>query len=162
MIILGVDPGLYSLGWAVVEQRKGRVLYIESGTLQLVKGAIQDKLATIYDTLDEIVGRHSPAFLAVETQFFSKNAHSTIALTMSRGAVLLLAGKRGLHVSEYAPSSAKKRVTGHGHATKATVMKMIPRLIDVPKFLECDDEADALLLALARAFETKEPLCTTT
>ncbi len=121
--VLGVDPGTAITGYGVVEPLVGRPGHlIECGIIRTdPKHELWNRLETLYDGLAELIARHKPDVLAVESVFYAKNVRTTIVLGHARGAILLAAAKAGLHVAEFAPATVKKTIVGAGGAAKHQV-----------------------------------------
>jgi crossover junction endodeoxyribonuclease RuvC len=102
----------------------------------------------IFDGLSEVIDRHSPDAMAVESVFFAKNARTTLVLGHARGVVLLAGERAGLVVHEYAPKLVKKTVVGTGSATKQQVQAMVARLLRLKRAPEPADAADGVACAL--------------
>lgn len=149
MIILGVDPGLARLGYALIDGEKDRGQYLIAG---VIKTKSQEKkpirLCQLYDLLLEICGEYSPDIMSVEKVFFSRNVKSAIEVGEARGVILLLAQREGLPVFEYTPLEVKQTVTGYGNADKRQVKKMVQLLLNRKEIPAPADASDALALAL--------------
>jgi crossover junction endodeoxyribonuclease RuvC len=156
MRILGIDPGSQRCGYGVVERLSPRELrYIECGVVEPRRGlALPARLADILDGLTEIVAELRPDALAVEGVFHGVNARSALQLGHARGVALAVAGRAGLSVYEYAPSSVKRAVAGHGGATKEQVLAMVQRLCALRRPPRLD-ASDALAVALTHALRSR-------
>ena len=151
MKILGLDPGLGTTGWGLIEAEGNRLKHIAHGQLKTDSGAaLPRRLAHLADQLEALIADHSPASAAVEEVFVNKNPQSTLKLGQARGVVLLGAAKAGLIVGEYAPTLVKKAVVGTGTAEKAQVHAMVARLLPGAK-IDGADAADALAVAICHA-----------
>ena len=99
MLILGVDPGLATVGVGVVEARGGRFRALEYGSIiTKPRQLLENRLAQIYDQLTDIIVRHRPDVMAVEELFFNTNQKTEVAVAQARGVILLAAQKQGLDV----------------------------------------------------------------
>lgn len=148
MIIIGIDPGTRITGYGIIAHKNNCSTVIDFGTIRPPqKNPLEERIYTIYTTLDHLITKYKPHVLSVETQFVNKNVQSAIKLGMARGACLIAAVKHGLEVSEYAPTLAKKAVVGKGHASKLQVHKMVRALLNLDGKIS-EDAADALALAL--------------
>ena len=153
MRILGIDPGLRTTGFGVVDADGGELAYVVSGTIatEAVEGsALPARLKVIFDGIGEIVQRFRPDCAAVEIVFVNVNPQSTLLLGQARGAALAALVSAGLPVAEYTALQMKKAIVGHGLASKAQVQAMVQRLLALPG-LPGKDAADALGLAIAHA-----------
>ncbi len=160
--MLGLDPGTAATGYGVVEQdasSAGARRLVGCGVVRSDAAApLERRLAQIFDAVAELIARHRPAAVAVESVFVAKNARSAVVLGHARGAALLAAAKAGIPVSEYPPAMVKKTVVGAGAATKQQVQRMTARLLKLSAVPTPDDAADGVAVALthcmrsARAF----------
>ena len=148
--VLGIDPGTAVTGYAVIEPISGTPGHlIECGVIRTrAKRAMGFRLETIYDGVTELIARHEPATVAVETAFLKSNVQTTVTLGQARGMVLLAAAKAGVEISEYPPATVKKSVSGAGGAGKEQVAYMVQRLLRLKDPPKPDDAADACAIAL--------------
>ena len=152
MIILGIDPGLAIIGWGVVKYDGCRFQVLGYGSIQTPAGLLtEERLALIYDGMNQIIDKYKPDEMAVEELFFSKNITTGIAVAHGRGVILLAAEKLGVPVFEYTPMQVKQAVVGYGKAEKKQVMLMTQRLLNMKQIPRPDDAADALALAICHS-----------
>ena len=153
MRILGIDPGLQTTGFGVVDANGSRLSYVGSGTIKtthLALGDLPGRLKVLFDGICEITERYQPDTATIEIIFVNVNPQSTLLLGQARGASITALVSRGLPVAEYTALQMKKAVVGHGRATKPQVQEMVRRLLDLPG-LPGPDAADALGLAITHA-----------
>ena len=153
MRILGIDPGLQRTGFGVIEANGSRLSYIASGvisTTEVARGDLPLRLKIIFDGVQEVSRRYTPACACVEIVFVNVNPQSTLLLGQARGAALAALVSTDLPVAEYTALQMKKAIVGHGLANKAQVQEMVKRLLSLP-VLPGKDAADALGLAIAHA-----------
>jgi crossover junction endodeoxyribonuclease RuvC len=147
--ILGIDPGLAKLGYAVVDDGPDGIISVEFGLIRTKPGpALSVRLNDIAEKITEIIDEFHPDIMAVETVFFAKNAKTAMTIGRVTGAVMAIAGLRGLDVVEYTPLDIKRTVVGTGRADKKQMQEMIRtlyRLVEVPR---PPDVADALAICL--------------
>jgi crossover junction endodeoxyribonuclease RuvC len=150
---LGIDPGLRTTGWGVIDQQGSRLRHIAHG---VVKSSSEDDLAQrlvqLHDGLTLVLREWQPNACAVEETFVNKNPGSTLKLGQARGVALLVPALLGVPVFEYAPNHIKKAVVGVGHADKAQVHAMVSRLLPGAKSAS-SDAADALAVAICHAHQ---------
>ena len=152
MVILGIDPGLATLGWGVVEYASSRFRPIAYGAIRTPAGEpVEDRLSTIYDELTEIITRYSPEAMSVEELFFTNNITTGIVVAEARGVILLTAKQHGVPIFEYTPMQVKSSVVGYGKADKKQVISMVTMLLGLKEPPTPDDTADALAVAVAHA-----------
>jgi len=151
MKILGLDPGLGTTGWGLIEAEGNRLRHIANGQLKTDSAAeLPRRLAHLADELEAVLAEHRPDSAAVEEVFVNKNPQSTLKLSQARGVALMIASRSGMDVGEYAARLVKKAVVGVGSAEKAQVHAMIARLLPGAK-IAGPDAADALAVAITHA-----------
>jgi crossover junction endodeoxyribonuclease RuvC len=151
MIILGIDPGLRTTGFGVIEQQGSKLRYIASGTIKTGgEGALPPRLKVILGGISEVVATYRPDCAAIEKVFVNVNPHSTLLLGQARGAAITALVGADLDVAEYSPTQVKQAVVGTGKAAKEQVQDMVARLLLLPG-LPGTDAADALGVAICHA-----------
>ncbi len=151
MRLIGLDPGLKTTGWGVVDVSGSRIGHVANGSVKTdARQAIGERLARLYDGLAAVIERLEPDEAAVEETFVNVNAASTLKLGLARGVVILAPARAGLPVAEYSANAIKKSVVGFGHADKTQVQAMVRRLLPGVE-LAGADAADALALAICHA-----------
>jgi len=153
MRILGIDPGLRTTGFGVIDTEGSKLHYVASGTIKTDAvdiGQLPARLKIIYDGIREVTARYQPQTSAVEIVFVNVNPQSTLLLGQARGAALTALVSCDITVSEYTALQMKKAVVGHGKAAKEQVQEMVMRLLSLPG-LPGKDAADALGLAICHA-----------
>jgi len=153
MRILGIDPGLQTTGFGVVDIDGHRLGYVASGTIRTTKlelGDLPGRLKVLFDGINEVCARYQPKAASVEIVFVNVNPQSTLLLGQARGAALTALVANNLKVAEYTALQMKKAVVGHGRAAKSQVQEMVRRLLQLPG-LPGSDAADALGLAITHA-----------
>ena len=151
MRVLGLDPGLGTTGWGLIEAEGNRLAHIANGQIKTDTSApLARRLSALAAQLEALIADHSPAAAAVEEVFVNKNPQSTLKLGQARGVVLMCAARAGIDVGEYSPTLVKKAVVGTGGAEKAQVHAMVSRLLPGVK-IAGPDAADALAIAITHA-----------
>jgi crossover junction endodeoxyribonuclease RuvC len=151
MIILGLDPGLGTTGWGLIEADGNRLRHIANGQLKTdTSAALPRRLAHLADQLEALLTDRRPDAAAVEEVFVNKNPQSTLKLGQARGVAIMLAARAGIEVGEYAARLVKKAVVGVGNAEKAQVHAMVARLLPGAN-IAGPDAADALAVAITHA-----------
>ena len=152
MIILGIDPGLATLGYGVIEAENDRRRVIQFGTLTTPKGVpVPVRLRSIYEGMEQLLDLYHPDQVAFEELFFSKNITTGINVSMARGVALLAVVRRTDELYEYTPMQIKQAVTGYGGADKHQVQMMVRVLLGMKEIARPDDAADALAVAVTHA-----------
>lgn len=158
MLALGIDPGTAICGYGFVEEKGSRLIAHEYGAITTSpKARPEDRLMTIYDSLDELIKKYHPDVMGVEQLFFNRNVTTAIPVGQARGVVLLAAAKNGIQLVERTPLQVKQAVTGYGTATKQQVIYMVTRLLNLPKPPKPDDVADALAIGICTTYCMNSP-----
>ncbi|MEJ7928365.1 crossover junction endodeoxyribonuclease RuvC [Ramlibacter sp. AN1015] len=153
MRILGIDPGLQTTGFGVLDVDGHALGYVASGTIKtthLPRGDLPGRLKVLFEGIAELRRRYQPEAAAVEIVFVNTNPQSTLLLGQARGACLTALVAGDLEVAEYTALQMKRAVAGHGRAGKPQVQEMVRRLLKLPG-LPGSDAADALGLAITHA-----------
>jgi crossover junction endodeoxyribonuclease RuvC len=151
MKILGLDPGLGTTGWGLIEAEGNRLSHIANGQLKTRTDApLPARLAAIANQLEALLAEHRPDGAAVEEVFVNANPQSTLKLGQARGVAIMVAARAGIEVGEYAARLVKKAVVGTGSAEKVQVHAMVARLLPGVK-ITGPDAADALAVAITHA-----------
>ncbi|MBV9120131.1 MAG: crossover junction endodeoxyribonuclease RuvC [Chloroflexi bacterium] len=148
MRVLGIDPGLATTGYGVVEDGRSLTYGV---VLTPATMALEQRLLMIYRRLSEIMSEFLPDACAVEELFFGKNSRSAFGVAQARGIALLCAAEKGLAVEVYRPVQVKQAVASYGGADKRQVQQMVRMLLRLPEIPRPDDAADALAIALCHA-----------
>jgi crossover junction endodeoxyribonuclease RuvC len=152
LIILGVDPGLATTGWGVIEKQHLNFSLRGFGAILSLPGMeLSRRLHHIRAELTRVIQDHRPDVLAIEELYFAKFAVSIAATAQARGVILLTAAEQGLEIIEYNPRSVKMAMTGFGSASKVQIQSMVQRFFKLKDLPRPDDAADALAIALCHA-----------
>lgn len=152
MIILGIDPGSITTGYAFLDKNGTNLKVLEYGVLHApADHALEDRLLHIISKLEALLDKYRPDALSMEGVFFAKNARSALVLGHIRGAVLVACRKRGMTFSEYPPKVVKQAVTGNGGAAKEQVANMIFAHLGISGGDLPLDASDALAIAWTHA-----------
>ena len=147
--ILGVDPGTATVGWAVLEEKAGKLESVAYGHISTdKKNSVSHRLSEISRDLRKIIAQYKPQEAAVEDIFFFKNAKTVIKVSQARGAILLTLEQLNVIISEYTPLQVKQALTGYGRADKNQVQQMTKRILGLKSIPKPDDAADAIAVAL--------------
>lgn len=155
MKVLGIDPGLATTGYAVIQHdpsagRSPRQMAIlEAGVIRTPPhDPVPQRLHAIYADMKPLIQEFGPDALAVEEVFFNRNVTTAITVSEARGVVLLASSQFDLECVGYSPVEIKRQICGYGRATKGQVQAMIKRLLGLDALPKPDDAADALAVAL--------------
>jgi crossover junction endodeoxyribonuclease RuvC len=153
--IIGIDPGLVSTGWGIIESKGSSLTFIDCGTIAPnAKAPLSERLLELYADLSRIITLYKPTSAAIEETFVTANGASTLKLGQARGALIVTLASHGLSVAEYATRSVKKAIVGTGTADKNQVSQMVGVLMPAAReaLAACKhDAADALAIAICHA-----------
>lgn len=156
MLVLGLDPGLATVGYGLVSDDGQGLTAHAYGTFHTqANQPVTKRLLTIAEELRSLIARYQPEAAAVEELFFSKNARTAMKVGEGRGALLLTLGEAGIPIAEYTPMQIKQAVTGQGGAEKAQVQYMVRALLRLEETPRPDDAADALAAAICHHHAAK-------
>lgn len=149
MRILGIDPGVATIGFGLVEADRTGARLLQYGVITTPPGIpLSSRLCQISRDMVQLLDQFRPEEAAVEELFFSKNITTGIAVAHGRGVILLEVERSGVPVFEYTPMQVKQAVAGYGGADKRQVMLMTQRLLKMKEIPRPDDAADALAIAI--------------
>jgi crossover junction endodeoxyribonuclease RuvC len=148
--LIAVDPGYERLGLAILQKESGqREILLHSECLKTsAKIPFEERLFLLGQRLEILIKQYEPSILAIESLFFTNNQKTALRVSEVRGALLYIAKTKGLTVREFTPNEIKVAVTGYGKGTKADILFMVPKLIDVDVQNKIDDELDAIAVGL--------------
>ena len=152
MIILGVDPGLATMGWGVIDSDGNRHHLVQYGTLGTPAGqAVPIRLRAIFSGIQHLIQTYQPEEIAFEELFFAKNTTTALTVGAARGVSIGVCTAHTSLLYEYTPMQVKQAVTGFGRADKRQVQQMVKILLHLEDIPKPDDAADALAIALTHA-----------
>ena len=152
MRILGLDPGIATIGFGLVESDRCKYSLVRCGVITTpAHTSLSSRLEQIYDDLTQLLEAFKPDAVSIEELFFNTNITTGIAVAHGRGVILLACQKAGVKIYEYTPLQVKQAVCGYGRAEKSQVMDMVRRLCNLKAPPRPDDAADAVALALCHA-----------
>ena len=148
--VLGIDPGTAVTGYGVVEPANGRPgRLVECGVIRTSsREKMWQRLDALFEGVSELIERHRPDALAVESIFYAKNVRTTVVLGQARGVILLAGARAGLHIAEFPPAQVKQSIVGAGGAGKAQVAYMVQQLLRLAGPPAPSDAADGVAVAL--------------
>jgi crossover junction endodeoxyribonuclease RuvC len=154
-IILGLDPGLASLGYGAIschvvpgKEEENTVSMIDCGVIKTTpKQEMGQRLKTIYEDLHAVIEQVKPDLAVAEKLFFYKMGN-TILVAQARGVLTLVLAQCGVPLFEFTPSQIKQALTGRGNADKSEVQDAVARELELGYIPKPDDAADALAVAL--------------
>ncbi|MBU0700234.1 crossover junction endodeoxyribonuclease RuvC [bacterium] len=155
MRILGIDPGIETTGYGVVDDNHGLKMIDYGCIITSRELSLAQRLVVIHQKLAVIIAEYHPDTVAVEEIFFSKNVKTATSVGHARGVILLTIAEAGLSVFEYTPLQVKHTVCGAGHADKAQIQKAVKLFLQLDHIPKPDDAADALAIAICHIQRNK-------
>lgn len=148
MKVLGIDPGLAQVGWAILE-KNSTINLIDYGCIKTNKTlAFCLRIEKIYQNIVNLINTHKPDTLAIEDLYFAKNVKTALIVAQVMGVIKLAGIKSNLKVVEYTPLNIKITITGYGKADKKQIEYMTSKLLSLKKKVKPDHAADATAVAL--------------
>lgn len=152
LIVLGLDPGIATVGFGVINAEGSRQTLVRYGVIRTASGLrLALRLKQIYDDVCELIAAYKPDTIAIEELFFNTNLKTGISVAHGRGVMILAGEAHGIPMFEYTPLQVKQTVAGYGRAEKKQVMEMVRRLLSMEEVPRPDDAADALAIAICHA-----------
>ncbi len=163
MRIIGIDPGLRTIGVGIVEKDERGALKARDWLVIETRGTDTPlRLQEIHDDLVPLLEEHRPTLAVVERVFFAVNEKSAIEVAQARGVILLALAQHGVQVLEPSPLQIKAAITGDGKADKRQIQEMVARILEMKDIPSPVDAADALAMALYGSFVQRENSCIVT
>jgi crossover junction endodeoxyribonuclease RuvC len=156
MLILGIDPGLGTTGYGIIDGGSFRL--VEAGVIRTASGtSVQERIRKIFDGITSIIEEHKPGIMVLE-KIYSHYKHPATAILMghARAMACLVCGKSGVRLVNYPSTMIKKAVTGNGHASKYQVQRMVKDILRLKKAPEPLDVSDALAMAISYCYIDKK------
>ena len=151
-IVLGIDPGLATMGWGVLNSERGRYETVDYGVVLTPKDeTLPVRLAMLEEGVNKLVAKYKPEEIALEELFFNNNITTGINVAQARGVILLTCVKNCGRLYEYTPLQIKQALTGYGRADKKQMQIMVKTLLRLDTIPKPDDAADALAVALTHS-----------
>ena len=154
MRILGIDPGLNTTGYGVLEFNSRQPRLIEAGVVRgKANATLAERVKEIHDGVTDVIASLKPEVMAIE-ELYSHYDRPTTAILMghARGVIVLAAAQAGIPVANYPSTQVKKTITGNGHAAKWQMQEAVRRELNLPGLPEPADVADALAIALCHCY----------
>jgi crossover junction endodeoxyribonuclease RuvC len=158
MKVLGIDPGLNTTGYGVLDFLGKRPKLVEAGVVRSkARGSLAERVQEIYRGVADVIAGLKPEVLAIE-ELYSHYDRPTTAILMghARGAIVLAAAEAGMPVVSYPATQIKKTITGNGHAAKWQMQEAIRNELGLPALPEPPDVADALAIALCHCYLSRQ------
>lgn len=155
MVILGIDPGTATTGYALIKKEKNNTYRVLDFGVIKTKKTLSDsaRLLELQKDLKNIISKHKPSRAGVEKLFFEKNVTTAMTVSQARGVVLLTLEQSKIQLHEFTPLQVKSMICGYGNAEKRQVQLMVQKTFNLKSLPKPDDAADALGIALCAAFK---------
>lgn len=152
MIVLGIDPGLATLGWGVIEVAGGRQRLIDYGCILTTPDqSLPNRLLCIQNDMGTLIAQYKPDEIAFEELFFAKNVTTAFTVGAARGVSIAVCAAYTDRLFEYTPMQVKQAMVGYGKAEKRQIQEMVKLLLHMEQIARPDDAADALAIALTHS-----------
>ena len=128
--ILGIDPGLNTTGYGVLDVDGSKLKIVEAGVVRsTAKRTLPERVAEIHDGVADVIRSLRPEAVSLE-EVYSHYARPKTAILMghARGVICLAAAESEVPVFSYAATQIKKIMTGSGRASKEQMQQaVLPR-----------------------------------
>lgn len=152
MRIIGIDPGVATTGWAIVDfngQIGSEIQVVKYGVISTPKtDSLSKRLAEIKVDIDALIAKYKPELAGIESLLFYNNAKTAIAVGEARGVVLLAFEEAGLPIIDVTPPQVKNSISGYGKADKKQVQANVQLICGMDELPTPDDAADAIAIAI--------------
>ena len=157
MRVLGIDPGLATIGFGVLDSDcRGNARAVAHGVILTPKDeALPTRLAMIEEDLKKLIQKYKPQEIALEELFFNNNQKTAINVAQARGVILLTCVKECGRLYEYTPLQIKQALTGYGRAEKKQIQEMVKTMLGLNAIPKPDDAADAVAVALTHVWTNR-------
>lgn len=156
MIILGIDPGLATMGYGVISYDGTKARPVDYGALLTpARMPLPERLLHLFEGVEDLCKRFEPDDIAMEELFFARNVTTAIAVGEARGAAIVAMRRHTNNIFEYTPMQIKQAITGYGGADKRQIQMMVKALLGMREVARPDDAADALAVAVTHANSMK-------
>ncbi|MCH7667619.1 MAG: crossover junction endodeoxyribonuclease RuvC [Acidobacteria bacterium] len=152
MFVLGIDPGLSTTGYGLVEVVRGVMAVVVAGVIRTDPAMrIENRLCELESDLTELIGEHQIDEAALETVFVNRNRTTAMGVLRASGVALMVLGHHGIQVTEYTPTQVKASLSGYGGADKLQMQRMVQIRLKLSTLPTPADTADALAIAMCHA-----------
>lgn len=156
-VILGIDPGSRTTGYAVLTEQSNKLIALRCDTIRLAHlDDHSDRLQLLFEKVSEIVESIQPTACAVETPVYGVDPLAMLKLGRAQAACLLAITNSGFPVVEFYPKEVKKSITGNGNASKKQVAFMLRKMVTIEEEKLSNDATDALAVAWCQMMKQKD------
>ncbi|MCD6302016.1 MAG: crossover junction endodeoxyribonuclease RuvC [Anaerolineae bacterium] len=156
MLVLGLDPGLATMGYGLATGDGQELRALDYGVIRTAPDlSLPQRLLVLRDDLQRLLKNHRPDAAAVEKLYFATNARTAFVVGQARGVILLTLAEANIPIAEYTPLQIKQAATGYGQAEKRQVQEMVRLLFGLDEVPRPDDAADALAVCLCHLHSSR-------
>ena len=149
MRVLGIDPGIRTTGFGIIDLNTNRLSLIACGTINpKISDNLPLRLNHLFEEVDSIINKFSPDVFSIEDMFYSKNVKTAMILGQARGAMIIAAAQANIDIFEYAPRKVKMSVCGNGGASKEQVQYMVMEILNLKEIPSTMDVSDAIAVGI--------------
>ena len=149
MRVLGIDPGIRTTGFGIIDSNAKRLSLIACGTINpKVSDTLPLRLNHLFEEVDSIINKFSPDIFSIEDMFYSKNVKTAMILGQARGAMIIAAAQANINIFEFAPRKVKMSVCGNGGASKEQVQYMVMKILNLKDMPGSLDVSDAIAVGI--------------
>ena len=154
MIIIGIDPGLASLGYGIIKKDKKVLKHITHGVIKTTPDMdIEERFLSIYNQIKKIIKEYEPNEASMERLFFFRNQRTVIQVSQVQGIIMLAFKQKKIPLNIYTPLNIKNVITGDGKAKKVDIQKTVQKILKMERNPNPDDAADGLAVAICHSFK---------
>ncbi len=154
MIILGIDPGIASVGYGIIEKNKKTLKHIAHGIIKTTPDMdIEERFLSIYNEIKKLIKEFKPEEASMERLFFFRNQKTVIQVSQAQGIIMLAFKQKKIPFIMYTPLNIKNVLTGDGKAKKAEMQKIVQKILKMERHPTPDDAADGLAVAICHSFK---------
>lgn len=152
MKIIGIDPGIATTGFSIIENINGKISLLDYGCIRTQAGLKQaERLKQIAIDLNTLIDKWKPNKASIEKLFFAKNVKTAMIVAEARGVIMQKLTEKGVETNEYSPLEIKNAICGYGKADKKMVQQMVKIILALKETPKPDDAADAIAAAICLA-----------
>jgi len=156
VILLGIDPGLNTTGYGLIDYKVHHTQFIAAGVIKNSRlKAFPDKLHHLYREMGDVLTHYKPELVIIEETYSNRNPRTSLLLGHARGVLMVAASNNKIPVVEYASRYVKKALTGNGAASKEQVRYMVLKILNIDELPIEMDTSDALAIALTHCHQMK-------
>ena len=156
MRVLGIDPGLRTTGFSILDSKSKKLSLVAYGTIRpKINESIPKRLNYLFQETNKILDKFSPDFFSIEDMFYSQNVKTAMLLGQARGAMIIAASQADIPIFEYAPRKVKMSICGNGAASKEQVLYMIMNILKLKEPPKPMDVSDAIAVGICCLIQTK-------